>query len=672
MTLPSNTRWSGRSLIMALATLCLLFSASRADAAAKRPGKHIARAAAGTTFTQPATYEFGPAGSSVVSGDTLDSGQAYAVARGRGWIRQSSLTSIGRVALDLSDNTRARSTSQKRVDSFIHMQFPSGSRGSGSTIAGAWELAVPAGTYAVSVTVGDVAYYDSKNVINVENTKVVNKFIGSRGTPLTTATTTVLVIDGKLTIDATGGSNTKLVAVTVQAKSTPAPPVIPAPILTAPPESATSILIALPVAPVVTPTTPEPPATPTPPTPTTTTPAPPAPPPPTTTTPAPPPTTTTPAPPPPTTTTPAPPPPTTTTPAPPPPPPAPATVGDDFYGVNTQYVFGDGDALVAARLAPAAAGGMRIVRHDAGWKFLEPNAPAGGVHNYRWSSFDTIVRQAAAKGLEWQPVIMQAPAWAAASPGAPNSAPSASHVSDYVALAQALASRYGTSGTFWTSNPSVTKVPVKTYEIWNEENATYWWGTLTDAPEDYADLFAATRTAIKAVDPNATVLVGGLAPTYKGALFSTQFVQRMLAHRPDLKGHIDGFGFHPYNTTAVTVEGMVKAFREALDTYDSPSTPIAITETGWSSYDTPEATRALQMGTLAKELAHSDCKISEFLPHTLTSRQNDAAQKEQWYGMFDPATGAAKASGQAYIDAIRLMRGQAGVAAPSGTLKICY
>ena len=98
-----------------------------------------------------------------------------------------------------------------RLATTIHMQHPS------TPPTGYWEIAVPNGTYNVTVAVGDADAGSDPEVhrINAEGVNIVNNFTpsGPRGsdTRHTTGSGTVIVTDGRLTLDyAGGGINTKL------------------------------------------------------------------------------------------------------------------------------------------------------------------------------------------------------------------------------------------------------------------------------------------------------------------------------------------------------------------------------------------------------------------------------------------------------------------------------
>jgi glucose/arabinose dehydrogenase len=160
---------------------------------------------------------FQPAGAAIPGGYVADTGAAYSSTRGQGWVREDSLDTT-HVGLDVSVNARERNVSpDQRLDTLIHMQFPPRDAPTTAvTTPAAWELAVPAGAYRVTVAVGDAGpYYDSTDRINIEGQVAMAAFRPAAGDRFSTTTRTVSVADGRLTIDARGGSNTKIDYVTV-------------------------------------------------------------------------------------------------------------------------------------------------------------------------------------------------------------------------------------------------------------------------------------------------------------------------------------------------------------------------------------------------------------------------------------------------------------------------
>jgi glucose/arabinose dehydrogenase len=128
----------------------------------------------------------------------------------------------------LSGNGRARDEPEDvLLSTFIHMQPEDINRlrygaFNGTRVNGYWELKLLNGVYKVSVAVGDGAVGKAKEIdfINVEGVKAISNFIpfGKLRSPgrFKTATVTVTVTDGFLTIDAEGGTNTKICYVEVE------------------------------------------------------------------------------------------------------------------------------------------------------------------------------------------------------------------------------------------------------------------------------------------------------------------------------------------------------------------------------------------------------------------------------------------------------------------------
>src|SRR3954449_8117124 len=179
------------------------------------------------------------------------------------------------------------------------------------------------------------------------------------------------------------------------------------------------------------------------------------------------------------------------------------------FGVSVNRVFND-DFTPARWSAPLQAvhdAGIRQARSDAFWMWAEPGAPAtDGTRHYTWSKLDAEAGALAAHGLRWLPILDYSATWAASDASDYHSPPR--DLADYADYASAFAKRYGRGGTYWAQH-SAGAQPVATYEIWNEPNGAWFWRPAPDAAT-YADMYLGARAAIKAVDPQARVVVGGL------------------------------------------------------------------------------------------------------------------------------------------------------------------
>ncbi|MFE6337217.1 Ig-like domain-containing protein [Streptomyces sp. NPDC057798] len=181
--------------------------ASLAVALGAAPGP----ARADTAFT--ARVDFGTAATVPVTGHLLDYGQAYGARTGPhqgtgltyGWTRTDAAT-----PLNLTGNGRDRGSAEpdRLRATLMHMQLPAGSPG--VTTPGRWEIAVPDGTYSVTVTVGDAAHTNSVHALQVEDQNAVDGFVPTTATRYATRTVTPTVTDGRLTVSPVTGTNTKI------------------------------------------------------------------------------------------------------------------------------------------------------------------------------------------------------------------------------------------------------------------------------------------------------------------------------------------------------------------------------------------------------------------------------------------------------------------------------
>ncbi len=128
-----------------------------------------------------------------------------------GWIKSSDKTPF-----DLTKNGRKRnSPSNILLATFIIMQGKNINNSTGAAEDGIWEARVANGNYDVTVSVGDGAYTDSRHSINVEGVSVISGFVPTDKVRFKSATVTISVSDGYLTIDANGGVQTKINTVTI-------------------------------------------------------------------------------------------------------------------------------------------------------------------------------------------------------------------------------------------------------------------------------------------------------------------------------------------------------------------------------------------------------------------------------------------------------------------------
>jgi hypothetical protein len=335
----------------------------------------------------------------------------------------------------------------------------------------------------------------------------------------------------------------------------------------------------------------------------------------------------------------------------PPPVPAPAPAPAAVQlGANTGRLFNGQpypEAQVLAQLAALRQTGATLARSDALWETTEPSPPVGGVHRYQWAFDDTIAGSLAAEGLRWLPIVDYAPGWAATQPAAGHSPPRA--VDQYAAYAGALAGRYGAGGAFWRAHPGLAARPVDTYEVWNEPDNSLFWSP-GPQPAAYARLYLAARQAIRAVQPDARVIVGGLTQP-------TRFLPALLGAVPGLRGQLDGVGIHPYAPTPGAVMARVRRARATLNALGLGQAPLYVTEFGWTTHPPgaldylPERLRPAYIQQTLSDLEGSGCGLAAALLYAWVTPERDPADSQDWFGISPPQGGASPDS-QAFAQAI--------------------
>jgi len=187
--------------------------------------------------------------------------------------------------------------------------------------------------------------------------------------------------------------------------------------------------------------------------------------------------------------------PPTATPIPPTPTPPPLAItplGTDglAYGFNVFLIGNSGGASFNTRtMGKVNEAGFGWVRVQLQWSEFEPSPGS-----YNTAVYDTIIGAASKGGANVLVSVVKAPAWA--SPSHPGALPE--NTAAFARTMRYLAARYSGAVGAW--------------EIWNEQNlAGEVGGQVSIAP--YFATLKAGYGGVKAADPNAIVLFGGLTPT---------------------------------------------------------------------------------------------------------------------------------------------------------------
>jgi hypothetical protein len=241
-----------------------------------------------------------------------------------------------------------------------------------------------------------------------------------------------------------------------------------------------------------------------------------------------------------------------------------------FFGVSPQSTTNVSDFELMAEA------GVRSVRIPLYWSQVETASPFVAAPD--WSRFDLDVELAARYGMEALPVVWASPSWAA--PQLRLEPSRGWQLRAWASFLRRAVQRYGLGGTLWSSDPELPYMPIRRWEIWNEENIVTFGRA---DPERFAELVRVSGRVIHAGGGEA--ILGGLfgrplqVPPNVG---SGDYLSRIYRAR-HVKQFFDGVALHPYIADAAAMRPQILNLRRIMRIHHDAGTPIYVTELGWGS-----------------------------------------------------------------------------------------
>lgn len=269
--------------------------------------------------------------------------------------------------------------------------------------------------------------------------------------------------------------------------------------------------------------------------------------------------------------------------------PASLTPPQHGVGVNVALEQYDPDQL-EAEVAHIKQAGFSWIRQTFPWAQIEPEQG-----QFDWAPWDRIVQ--ASGDVNLIAVLDTSPRWAASASASPPTS-----TLQFANFARSLALRYGDR--------------IDYYQIWDEPNlGDRWRGEVN--PIEYAEMLRQARDAIKQVDPGATIVLAGLAPTVetsKANLADWLFLRRLYeAGARDLFDVVAGkpYGFdtapadHRIDPNILNFQHLV-LLREEMEQHGDAAKALWATQFGWNTIEgspwgkvTPDLQRAYAQQSLA-------------------------------------------------------------------------
>lgn len=248
----------------------------------------------------------------------------------------------------------------------------------------------------------------------------------------------------------------------------------------------------------------------------------------------------------------------------------------------------------------------------------------------QWTMLDNLIRQAALRDITLQPILINMPGEVYTPP---TTAAARTAFGDF---ATAAARRYGPTGSFWPGC-ACTAHPIKVWEVWNEENIAPFWST--PSPSQYGSLLSYVRSRLRAVDPSARILMGGLA--YPSSLSSTKmdpnvFLQQTIAAAG--VNSFDAVAVHVYASDPNrAVNTLIAGTVNTLKTYAGTSGGAPRQQVWMNEFARP--TNLDDPATSNDELATSEASQSNWLDQVmallLPKRASWNLGPMSWYALRD-------------------------------------
>ncbi len=217
--------------------------------------------------------------------------------------------------------------------------------------------------------------------------------------------------------------------------------------------------------------------------------------------------------------------------------------------------------------------GIEWIRTEFMWNYVEPNP---GI--YTWNNDDGLVEAA---HTAHENLLGLLDYWGNyANPFLANSKVSfATAVQEYDQYVQSVVRRYMPGGTL-AQQMDWKHYGITAWEVWNEPSTRAFW--LSQNPTEYAQLVKSAAAAIKAVEPNATIL-------------AYHWHQNTLVNVAGT-GSFTGMSIHDYpgpvRPSATEFYDGVEQLRQFFTENGIGNDPIWMTESGWSSNSVTQTQQA--------------------------------------------------------------------------------
>lgn len=255
-----------------------------------------------------------------------------------------------------------------------------------------------------------------------------------------------------------------------------------------------------------------------------------------------------------------------------------AKVPESFFGMNAfSPTENDFESM--------ADSGIETYRLTIFWQAVQREARGP----YNWVAVDALMKQVVDAGMKPFPIVYGTPPFVNEDDleiTPPVRSPL--HRREWTRFLEAAVDRYRPGGEFWDLHPDLRPVRIRDWQIWNEQNANFYWRPRAN-PREYARLLKISDRAMEDADPKARIVLGGMYGYPGNGIYAKKFLSRLYAV-PGIKRHFEGVAIHPYGGTVGEVVQQLVDARGVMQANGDSGTGLWVTEVGWAS-DGPKSSR---------------------------------------------------------------------------------
>jgi polysaccharide biosynthesis protein PslG len=243
-----------------------------------------------------------------------------------------------------------------------------------------------------------------------------------------------------------------------------------------------------------------------------------------------------------------------------------------FVGMTSEDALAGSPGYRTQTLATQRAAGVELIRQKFDWAIIESSP-----RHYDFGWYDGFVLAAASHGIRVLPVLFNSPGFYARQRG--NAFCPPRRMARMARFARAVVRRYGPRGSLWRQNPGVRKLPIRSWQIWNEPNLRVYWCGRPRA-RAYSRMLRIVGKSIRRVHRRAEIVTAGLPDSkLTGTVPLRRYIRQL--YRAGAKRWFTTLAINSYARNRRELGLLLRGTRRRMNRRGDRRARIWVTELGW-------------------------------------------------------------------------------------------